>query len=57
MAKSFCGGCKHWELYRAKPYGDNYDASERFHYCNKYNEMSLKRRKTICNGVYYEKKD
>ena len=54
MSKSFCSGCQYWVLYRDKLYQSGYDASNKFHYCKKYNEYSLKQRKRLCNGAHWK---
>lgn len=45
MAKGFCNGCVHWI----------WDSENTFHYCDKFSDFSLRWRKLVCNGVYYEK--
>lgn len=57
MAKSFCSNCKHWILYRNKPYGGNYDASNRFHYCEVLETASLRERKLLCHGNFKIEKE
>ncbi len=51
MAKSFCSGCRHWQyMTGAESCGSG------FHYCDKHKKgWSLKWRKKVCNGVYFEK--
>lgn len=48
MAKSFCSGCRFWEI------AERFDLSK-FHYCSKLVTDSYKVRKNICGGKYYSK--
>ena len=43
MAKSFCYGCKFWQI------AEQFDGSK-FHYCEKLITDSLQVRKEVCNG-------
>ena len=48
MAKSFCSGCRFWEI------AERFDLSK-FHYCSKLVTDSYKVRKNICGGKYYKR--
>lgn len=47
MPKSFCSGCKFWEI------AEMFDKTT-FHYCRKFQEADLKRRRLKCNGKLKE---
>ena len=54
MAKGFCNGCKFWQWVQEAP---DFYGFGKFHYCTKFEEWRLEKRKQICNGQSKEPKE